>query len=66
MLGNGNHEEGRTPMAEKISGKFEAILAGAILVVVLVLFVKYYEPASRAGEQPTANGNPAVSDKSVQ
>ncbi len=52
-------------MREKISGKLETILAGAILVVVLVLFVKYYEPANAPAE-PTANGNPAATDKAVQ
>ncbi len=51
-------------MAEKISGKLEAIVAGAILVVVLVLFAKYYEPTK--GTEPTANGKPAATDKSVQ
>jgi hypothetical protein len=57
-------EEGRTPMREKISGKLETILAGAILVVVLVLFVKYYEPSNATADQ--ANGNPAATDKAVQ
>lgn len=60
-----DEEEGTPPMAEKISGKLEAVVAGAILVVVLVLFAKYYEPANK-GAEPTANGNPTVSDKSVQ
>jgi hypothetical protein len=51
-------------MAERISGKVEAIVAGTILVVVLVLFVKYHDGS--APTEPTANGKPAATDKAVQ
>jgi hypothetical protein len=42
-------------MAERIGGKLESVIAAAILVVVAVLFVKYYDhgqspdSASRSG-----------------
>lgn len=53
-------------MAERLSGKFEAIIAATILVVVVVLFAKYYEAAPAATPTPeTANGKPA-STKPVQ
>jgi len=45
-------------MAERIGGKIEAAVAGIILVVVIVLFAKYYERGT--GPDSAANGKPAV------
>jgi hypothetical protein len=52
-------------MAERISGKVEAIIAGAILVIVLVLFVKYYEPSNNPATQAN-DGKPAATEKATQ
>ena len=55
-------------MAERLGGKVEAGIAAVILVVVIVLFVKYYEPATAAPTtDSTANGKaPPANTRPVQ
>lgn len=51
-------------MAERLGGKVEAAIAAAILVVVGVIFVKYYEPAAPADS--TANGKAPATARPIQ
>jgi hypothetical protein len=51
-------------MAERLGGKVEAAIAATILVVVIVIFAKYYEPAAQADS--TANGKAPASGRPVQ
>ncbi|MBI3723066.1 hypothetical protein HY251_03790, partial [bacterium] len=47
-------------MAERSGGKIEAAVAGVILVVVVVLFAKYYERGT--GPDSAANTKPAATE----
>lgn len=51
-------------MVERLGGKIEAGVAAAVLVAVVVLFAKYYEPAAPS-QDSTATGRPAAT-KGVQ
>ena len=51
-------------MAERLGGKVEAAIAATILVVVVVIFAKYYEPAS--ANDSTANGKAPATARPAQ